>query len=206
MQIFTSPWKLHCLQNGHFPHSPHIPHLTTFHTSSTSQHSTQYTPHSIPPITHLTALHTYHSFSLFSLKRERAGGYHASSLTMTQMPNSFAFKWWRECPCFLSETVWDGGCPSILLLQCIHREPGAGHAGEWVGCSAVDGCTNTHTCTQTMIFLFYLLHTDLVHIHCSTLINTYTRRSIKPPRVRTSPSKLMNQLTFQCVHHYSVGV
>ena len=149
-------WKLHCLHITDMSHTcPHVPHLTAFHTSRTSQHPTHHIPHSTPHVLFLLPLQ--------SKEIERAGGYHASSLAMTQMPNSFAFKWWRECPCFLSGTAWDGGCPSIPLLQYIHREPGAGHAGEWVECSAVDGCTNTHTCTQTLIFLFYLSHTDIAH-------------------------------------------
>ena len=44
------------------------------------------------------------------------------------------------------------------------------------------------------------------YIHCSTVINTYPKRSIKPPWVRTAASKLMNQLISQRVHYYCVGL
>ena len=42
----------------------------------------------------------------------------------------------------------DCGGPQPPLLQYIHREPGAGHAGEWVGCSLGDMCTHMLTCTS----------------------------------------------------------
>ena len=34
----------------------------------------------------------------------------------------------------------DCGGPQPLLLQYIYQELGAGHAGECVGCSVIDGC------------------------------------------------------------------
>ena len=37
-----------------------------------------------------------------------------------------------------------GRHPPLLHDQYIHREPGASHAGEWVGCSVGDVCTCTN--------------------------------------------------------------
>ena len=52
----------------------------------------------------------------------------------------------------------DGGVPHPPLLQYIHREPGAGHVGEW-GCSAGDECPHTHT--NTSMYMQEIVHADI---------------------------------------------
>ena len=53
----------------------------------------------------------------------------------------------------------DCGGPHPPLLQCIHREPGAGHAGEWVRCSAGD--VHIHACAHSHTVGLPLLQTHL---------------------------------------------
>ena len=62
------------------------------------------------------------------------------------------------------------------LLQYIHREPGAGHAGEWVGCSM---SVRTHKHTHTNVYMRALVHThmqehtkrEIIFLCCPALCN-----------------------------------
>ena len=108
--------------NVYFAMSHVIPHHTALCISHTSQHSMSHTLQHISPLMHSTphiyptphmplqTLPLHPSLSLFRVQRDWKRGRipvhrdtHAQPLCI----------WWRECPCVLPVTKWDGGCPSI---------------------------------------------------------------------------------------------
>ena len=80
-------------------------HTSQHCTSHSSQYSTHPTPH--------TALQTpplYPFLSLFRVQRD----WESRRIPVHRHTHAqLLCIWWRECPCVLPVTTWDGSCPSI---------------------------------------------------------------------------------------------